>query len=68
MHPIMIRVAVGSKNPCKIEAARKAFEDAFVKRNSNETTTSNDNDDPTKQNVQIEISSYSVPSGTLRVC
>ena len=49
---VIIRVAVGSKNPCKIEAVRRAFEDVFVKRNNT-----------SKDNVQIVISTYDAPSG-----
>ena len=52
----IIRVAVGSKNPCKIEAVRHAFEDVFVKRNN--TSKSKDNN-----NVQIVISSWDGKSG-----
>ena len=48
----VIRVAVGSKNPCKIEAVRRAFEDVFVKRNNT-----------SKDNVQIVISSWDGKSG-----
>eukprot|EP00571_Detonula_confervacea_P005401 CAMPEP_0172316410 /NCGR_PEP_ID=MMETSP1058-20130122/28089_1 /TAXON_ID=83371 /ORGANISM="Detonula confervacea, Strain CCMP 353" /LENGTH=72 /DNA_ID=CAMNT_0013030711 /DNA_START=10 /DNA_END=224 /DNA_ORIENTATION=+ len=55
--PLKIRVAVGSTNPCKIEAVRKAFEDVFVMRNSNGATIS----------VQIVISSYNVPSGKIKL-
>ena len=51
---VIIRVAVGSKNPCKVEAVRHAFEDVFVKRND----TSKDNN-----NVQIVISSWDGKSG-----
>lgn len=50
-HPaaqLTIRVAVGSKNPCKIEAVKKAFEDVFGRRS---------------RPVQILISSHTVPSG-----
>ncbi|KAL7542912.1 hypothetical protein ACHAXR_012760 [Thalassiosira sp. AJA248-18] len=48
--PLTIRVAVGSTNPCKIEAVRKAFEDIFVRSKD-------------ERPVQIVISSHSVPSG-----
>ena len=41
-----IRVAVGSTNPCKIEADRKAFCQIF-----------------SSDEINIEISSHSVPSG-----
>jgi len=57
-----LRVAVGSKNPCKIEAVRKAFEDIFLKNN----TATNDaviEQDENEKSVQIVISSYNVPSG-----
>ena len=52
---LTIRVAVGSSNPCKIEAVRIAFGEIFSTA--------------TKQNSQIvlSISSYNVPSGK-RVC
>ena len=55
---LCIRVAVGSKNPCKIEAVRKSFEDVF--RNSK----IDDDEKP----AQIVISSYNVPSGKVRIC
>ena len=41
-----VRIAVGSTNPCKIEAVRRAFHQVFC-----------------SDDVKIEISSYSVPSG-----
>jgi non-canonical (house-cleaning) NTP pyrophosphatase len=42
-----VRVAVGSTNPCKIEAVRKAFRQVFS----------------SEDDVKIEITSHSVPSG-----
>lgn len=47
----VIRVVVGSTNPCKLEAVRKAFEEVLVSR--------------TKGNVQFILSSFNVPSGML---
>ena len=49
---MIIRVAVGSTNPCKIEAVREAFEDVFVR-----------NHQQNEVNVKIVISSYSAESG-----
>ena len=50
---ITLHVAVGSKNPCKIEAVRTAFKDAF-------SSSSQANNMPV--NVEIVISSYNVAS------
>jgi non-canonical (house-cleaning) NTP pyrophosphatase len=50
---LTIRVAVGSSNPCKIGAAKTAFEEIFAAA--------------TKQEVQIVMLPYNVPSGK-RVC
>ena len=61
---LTIRVAVGSKNPCKIEAVRKAFEDVFVwnsKAATNDVVTEQD-----ERPVKIVVSSYDVPSGKIR--
>ena len=46
---LTIRVAVGSSNPCKIEAVRSAFEHVFGASG--------------KKKVQIDITSFNVPSG-----
>jgi inosine/xanthosine triphosphatase len=46
---LIIRVAVGSSNPCKINAARRAFEEVFSAA--------------TKRELLVVMSSYNVPSG-----
>ena len=54
VHPAkmaVMRVVVGSTNPMKVEAVRKAFEEVLVSR--------------TEGDVQLIISSFSVPSGML---
>mmetsp|Transcript_10726 Transcript_10726/g.16029 ORF Transcript_10726/g.16029 Transcript_10726/m.16029 type:complete len:253 (-) Transcript_10726:27-785(-) len=51
--PTVIRIAVGSANPCKIEAVRSAFESTFQRRREGEEGNS----------VHIVITSHSVPSG-----
>jgi len=53
---LILRVAVGSENPCKIDAVRRAFEEVFCRR---------DTDDKKNQRGRVEIivSSYDAPSG-----
>ncbi|EED93722.1 predicted protein, partial [Thalassiosira pseudonana CCMP1335] len=59
---MIVRVAVGSANPCKIEAVRKAFEDVYNRidcgGDCGEDAPSND-----KVHVQIVITSHNVSSG-----
>ena len=61
-NPLIIRVAVGSTNPCKIEAVRVAFEDVFRKEIKDAASTM---DGATIRDVNIIISSFDVPSGRL---
>ncbi len=48
-HNLTVRVAVGSSNPCKIEAVRKAFRDVFCASGN--------------RKIQVLITSFDVPSG-----
>eukprot|EP00578_Thalassiosira_sp_NH16_P003723 CAMPEP_0181137766 /NCGR_PEP_ID=MMETSP1071-20121207/33877_1 /TAXON_ID=35127 /ORGANISM="Thalassiosira sp., Strain NH16" /LENGTH=259 /DNA_ID=CAMNT_0023224535 /DNA_START=176 /DNA_END=953 /DNA_ORIENTATION=+ len=59
-NPLIIRVAVGSTNPCKIEAVRVVFEDVFRKEIKDAASAM---DGATIRDVNIIISSFDVPSG-----
>ncbi|KAL7479975.1 hypothetical protein ACHAW6_006636 [Cyclotella cf. meneghiniana] len=51
-HMMIIRVAVGSTNPCKIEAVREAFQDVFRKKQNEDT----------QNDIQVLISSFDAAS------
>mmetsp|Transcript_32183 Transcript_32183/g.66205 ORF Transcript_32183/g.66205 Transcript_32183/m.66205 type:complete len:276 (-) Transcript_32183:15-842(-) len=59
--PQIIRVAVGSKNPCKIEAVRKAFRE-ILDRGANDGNSDNVTAS-SRSVVKLEISAFDVPSG-----
>lgn len=54
---IIVRVAVGSSNPCKVESVRRAFDEVFSTAARSTTTTTRE--------VQIVISTYNVSSGKM---
>jgi hypothetical protein len=54
---IVVRVAVGSSNPCKVESVRRAFTEVFNAAARTTTTT--------RREVQIVLSTYNVSSGKI---
>ena len=56
---IIVRVAVGSSNPCKVESVRRAFTEVFNAAAAARTTTT------ARREVQIVISTYNVSSGKI---
>jgi Ni,Fe-hydrogenase III small subunit len=56
---IVVHVAVGSTNPCKVESVRRAFTEVFNAAAAARTTTT------ARREVQIVISTYNVSSGKI---
>ena len=57
---IIVRVAVGSTNPCKVESVRRAFDEVFSAAAAAARSTAT-----TTREVQIVISTYNVSSGKM---
>lgn len=57
---IIVRVAVGSSNPCKVESVRRAFDEVFSAAAAAARSTAT-----TTREVQIVISTYNVSSGKM---
>lgn len=54
---VIVRIAVGSTNPCKVESVRRAFHEIFSAAFARTSTTTCE--------VQIVISTYNVSSGKM---
>ena len=57
---IVVHVAVGSTNPCKVESVRRAFTEVFNAAAAAARTTTT-----ARREVQIVISTYNVSSGKI---
>ena len=60
---LLLRVAVGSKNPVKINAVRQALEQVLEASSSRRQSQQEQDEQPQETRVELQIESFDVPSG-----